>query len=880
MVTLTINGVPVTVESGTTVLAAAHQQGIYIPTLCYDKRLASYGGCGLCMVEAEVGGRNLTVLACLTAAEEGMAVSTQTPQLAEGRRMQLMLLLRSHPPLCPTCDSAGDCRLQRLVHDHQIPELPFSREERKFHVDNDSHLIRFDMNVCIKCGMCVRICNEVQGENELSLIKRGVASEVSTDFDRPLNCDFCGQCVQICPVGAISSKWLVGTGREFELDRTETVCSFCSLGCTLTLRRKQQKVVYATSPLESHNEGNLCVKGRYGWPYVYSIERLRSPLIRKQGALEEVGWDEALRFVAQRFTQIQEKAGSSSLAALGSARLTNEEAYLFNRFVRTVLGTPHIDHGGGYAYRALVDGLAPVLGYPAGTNSIREIRNSEVILLLGADLTESHPVAKNEVIIATGPAKRGRVLVVDSVRTKLCERPGIHLLVSPGTEHLVAFAMLRDIINRGLFNWEQVQTIVQGFDDLVDSLEEYRPAVVARLTGTDPGMIRQAALEYATARTATVILTAGMNRMGNQVALAQAAVDMALITGRIGKAFCGVHVLGEKANSQGAIDMGLVPEFLPGFHSITDEQARHKFEAAWGSVVPKDKGLDAYSILRKAADKQIHGLYVVGENPLETYPDRPLVERALSSLEFPVVQDLFLTSTAQMADAVLPVASFAEKTGTFTSAERRVQCLRPILPRSGRKSDLEIFQTLAGLMGKPFANYDGPEQVMDEIASLVEVYAGISHHRLHENGIQWPCGDTQDPGSEVLYQAGFMGGKARLAPAPPIAKPLSDGLPMRVIPGVLKFHSGSFSQWSKPLMAISPEGWGEMNANDMLAMGMAQGDVARVTSGSGNSFVVKVKESSRAVEGSLIIPQHFGSLKLNSITTWDHPFVKVLAEKV
>ncbi len=437
------------------------------------------------MVEVTQRGRTRTMPACFNPVRDGMQVVTQSPKLAKSRRMQLMLLLRSHPLLCPSCDACGDCQLQNLVHEYEILELPFPRESRYFHVDNESQFIRFNMNLCIKCGMCVRICDEIQGQNELSFIKRGMECEVSTDFGRPLDCEFCGQCASICPVGAISSKWLVGTGREFELKKTDTICSFCSLGCTLTLGEKNKKVVYVTSPADSPNEGNLCVKGRYGWPYVYSTERLSKPLIRKGDSLQEVGWDEALSFVADGFKQIKDSSGPSSLAALGSSRLTNEEAYVFNRFVRTVLGTPHLDHAGGFGYRALVDGVEPIMGYPAGTNSIREIRNAKVILLLGADLTETHPVAKNEVIVATG-RNRAKAIVVDATRTKLTDRLGSLWLQAPlGFEHLIVNAMLKWVIDEGCYDKEALNLRVEGLDDLVKSLQDYTADKVAQLTGVE-----------------------------------------------------------------------------------------------------------------------------------------------------------------------------------------------------------------------------------------------------------------------------------------------------------------------------------------------------------------------------------------------------------
>ncbi len=880
MVTLTIDGVEVSVERGTTILEAAEQAGIRIPTLCHDKRLIPYGSCRLCMVEVTARGRTRTMPACFNPARDGMEVATQTEKLNSSRRMQLMLLLRSHPLLCPSCDAAGDCRLQDLVHEYEVGAPPFARESRYFHVDNESHFIRHNMNLCIRCGMCVRICDEVQGQRELSFIKRGMESEVSTDFGRPLDCEFCGQCASVCPVGAISSKWLVGTGRQFELKKTDTTCAFCSLGCTLTLGEKNDKIVYVDSPHASPNEGNLCVKGRYGWPYVYAEQRLSKPLIRKNGSLQEVDWNEALSFVAEGLMKVKTASGGTSLAGLGSARLTNEEAYVFNRFVRTVMETPNLDHGGGQAYKPLTGAFGPILGYPAGTNSVRELRDADVILLFGADITETHPVAKNEVIIANG-RKKSRPIVVDSMQTKLTERMGsLFLQVPPGTEYVIANAMLKWIVDQDLVDKKALDLRAEGFDELVASLADYTVENAARVTGVTADLITQAAKAYAEAANAAIVLTSGLNRPAETVELAQAAINLALVTGRVGKRSCGVHFLGEKANSQGAVDMGLSPDLLPGFNRMDDEAAREKIAKLWDAPLPEGKGLSAREMLAKAESGDIRGLYVVGENPLESYPGRAQVEKALTSLEFLVVQDMFMTSTAKLAHAVLPVASFAEKSGTYTSTDRRVQRLTPALKNTAVKSDLEIFTALAAMMGKPSLTYAGPERVMEEIAGLVEVYAGITYGRLGTRGLVWPCVDAEDPGKELLYEGGFPGGKARLAPAPPLKELSGDGLPMYLIPAILKFHSGSMSEHSASLLEVCPAGSAEMNFKDLKALGLKDGDTVTITSGNGASMQVKAKWSRRAVEGSVIVPYHFSALKLNTFTEWDQPVVKVKVEKV
>jgi formate dehydrogenase alpha subunit len=671
----------------------------------------------------------------------------------------------------------------------------------------------------------------------------------------------------------------VGTGREFELKKTLTTCSFCSLGCSLTLGEKDGKVVYVTSPANSPNEANLCVKGRYGWPYIYSEKRLTRPMIQKGGSLVEVDWNEGLGFVAQRFNEIKMASGSASLAALGSARLTNEEAYVFNRFVRTVLETPHLDHAGGFAYRPLTDGIGRALGYPASANSVREIRKADVILLFGADLTESHPVAKNEVIVAHA-RNRAKVIVVDSLKTKLTDCSGsIFLPVPPDNEYLVANAMLKWVIDQGLYDRKALDLQADGFDELSTSLSEYTPENVAKLTRLNPNLIVTAAKAYCEATNATIIVTTGMNRSANSVELAQAAANLALVTGRAGKRFSGIHVFGEKTNSQGALDMGLGPDLLPGFKRMEDKSDRAIFAAAWDAPIPETRGLDARGILVAAEKGEIKGLYVVGENPVETYPDRNHVEKALANLEFLVVQDMFLTSTARMAHAVIPVAAFSEKAGTYTSADRRVQRLGPSTKKPVTKSDLEVFIALAAVMGKPSMTYAGPQPVMEEIAELVDVYRGISYNRLGDQGLVWPCVDPQDPGKEILYEGGFPGGKAHLIPAPPLSWPGEEPHRLGLIPGVLKFHSGSMSQESFSLLEVCPEGFAEMSRRDLELVGARDGDTVKLTIADGSSIHVKAKRSWRAVEGTVIVPYHFSDVKLNRLIRWDQPVASVRVEK-
>jgi predicted molibdopterin-dependent oxidoreductase YjgC len=646
----------------------------------------------------------------------------------------------------------------------------------------------------------------------------------------------------------------------------------------LTLGEKDGKTVYVTSSEDSANEGNLCVKGRYGWPFAYSESRLTKPLVRKNGSLVETTWDEAIQTVAEKFGAIKKSSGPDSLAALGSQRLTNEEAFVFNRLVRTVFGTNNLDHAGGYAYRSVTDGLAPMLGYAASTNQIREIRDAKAVLLLGADLTETHPIAKNEINLASA-RKKAKVIVVDSIRTKLSYREGFFLSVPPGSEDLIVNSMLKFIIDGGLLDRASVDLRSEGFEELLASLKDYTPENVAAVLGLDANLIKAAATAYAKAETGVIILSEGLNRYHDNSPLSKAAVNLALVTGHIGKESCGVYVFGEKANAQGALDMGLTPELLPGYHSVRDEAARTKFEALWNGQIPASPGMSAQDIFKGAENGSVKGLYVVGENPVDTYPNRQQVENALGKLDFLVVQDMFLSSTANMADVVLPVSAPYEKTGTFTSSERRIQKLNPSSKPIQGKPDLEIFMSLAAGMGKPELSYAGYSEVMSEIAGVVPMYSGVSYEKIGDKGLVWPCLDIEDSGTPILYEGGFPIGKARLAAAKPIGTVSRSSGSFKLIPCVLKFHSGSFSEWSPSLMEVCPPGFAEMSRVDMTDLGLNDGDTIKIIGNNGQAISLKANESRRALQGMVLVPYHFSKNKLNSFTDWGSTEIVIQVEK-
>jgi predicted molibdopterin-dependent oxidoreductase YjgC len=632
------------------------------------------------------------------------------------------------------------------------------------------------------------------------------------------------------------------------------------------------------SHADAPNEGSLCVKGRYGWTYAYSEGRLDTPLVKKDGVLSEATWEEALSAAAEGLAKAKKAHGSQAIAALGSARLTNEEAFVFNRLVKSVLGSANLDHAAGISYASAIDGLASVLGYPSSTNSIREIREASVILLAGADLTESHPVAKNEVIMATG-RKRAKVIVIDSIKTKLTERGGFFIPAPAGFESAVIFSMIKVIIDEGLYDDKNVAAKAEGFEALTASLKDYHPDRVASELGIDSELIKEAARAYAKAPTAMTLLSEGLYRVIPGDENARAAATLAVLTGHIGKPSCGVMVLGEKANSQGAIDMGLTPRHLPGLGLLEDEASRKKFETLWKTKLPASAGLNSADILKGAEAGSIKALYIVGENPVDGYPDRIQTEKALKAAEFVVVQDMFFTSTAKMADVVLPACSAFEKEGTFTSAERRIQKVNPSTKEKLGRSDLEIFQELASRMGPTGFSYSSPKDVMAEISGSVESYSGVSYENTGINGIVWPCKNPGDKSCEVLYSDGFTAGKAKFAVAGPLNANTDSSGQFSIVPVVSKFHSGSMSVWSPSLMEVSPEAMAEMCSADMKKLALEEGNTVTLTDQYGVGLKLKVKWSRRSLPGQIVVPYHFPSLKLNSLVKWNEPLVKVKVEK-
>ena len=885
MVTLTIDDLEVTVPEGTTILDAAEKVGIKIPTLCHDKRLIPFGSCRICVVQVK-GRRGKLIPSCFNPVRDGMEVLTSSPEVIEARKTQLQLVLLHHPLECPTCDQAGACALQDMVYEYGVAENPFrqvgaqegpSKFKEKLLIGS---MAVKERGRCILCGSCVRICEEIQGVKEMDFIGRGFMTKIGTDFDRDLDCEFCGQCVSICPVGALTTTLIKHKARHWELKKAMSVCAYCGCGCTILLGVKDNRVRTIVSDYGiGANEGNLCVKGRYGWEYIHSEERLEAPLVRKGGKLVECTWDVALQEITNAFKHIKKDHGPDTLAAIGSSRLTNEEGFLLQKLMRAAIGTNNVDTSGRYSYEGLTKGLKESLGYPAMTNSTREIRNADVILALRNDLRETHPLVKTEVIMALN-RNRAKLVTANSYETWLDEKAHLSIIYQPGTEVPLINGMIHVILEEGLEDKNFISSQTEGFEDLKKNSARYDTATVEKMTGVSKELIISSARMYAQGKQSTILISSGLCLRSDEVGLAQVAASLALITGNMGKESTGVNVLGEKNNSQGAIDMGLTPEYLPGYQSVTDRDARKRFELAWEVRLSSDPGLNALEILEEAEMGEIKALYLVGENPLVTYPDRNHTLNALEKVDFLVVQDLFLSETAKRAHVVLPAVSFAEKEGTFTSIERRVQRLhKAVDPQGKARSDFDIILSLSHHMDYEM-HYTLPAQVVQEISSLVPLYAGITYKRLDDKGLQWPCVSAEDPGNKLLYEDGFPMGKAKLIPAD--YEPLGNGkdkeFPMFLIMVQSLFHSGSFSLRAPGLNEICPEGFAELNEQDAERLKIASGDMVAIKSPKGE-IRVKSKITGRTPSGRVIIPYHFDQLMVNLLTDRKQPLTRIRVEK-
>jgi formate dehydrogenase alpha subunit len=876
MIELTIDGKKVQVEDNTTILEAARSLGIYIPTLCYHPKLGPFGACRICLVEIDPGNR--LVPACITKVMRNMAVSTQSKRALAARQTNLELLLARHPVDCLVCEKGGECELQQVCFKMGVAsgiDQPHNRLVEIFGVqpldisiDDTRTIIERDLNKCIMCKRCIRICHDVQALGAIQFSRRGFKMEMGTFFGREMDCEFCGQCVDICPVGAIINKMSKYRARVWQLNKVATVCSYCSVGCSLHLNVKDNQLVKVSAETGMGvNDGNLCYKGRYGQVFVNDPARLTTPLIRDQasGELKPASWDEALSLVASRLGAIKEKYGGQSIAGIGSARCTNEDNYLFQKFLRVVIGSNHIDNSGRFEHAASISVLNERLGWPAMSNSLADLNQAEVLLVIGLNPTETHPVLGIGIrrLIREG---KSQLILVEPRHTKLARQAKHWLPLKPDTDLALINGMLQVLISEGLVDKDFIQQHTQGLAKLVKSLKKYTPKYVAEATGLKPEQIVEAARLYGEARAACILYGMGVTQHPQAGQIIHGLVNLALASGNLGRPGGGLGPVRGQCNTQGVSDMGVLPDFLPGYQPVDDAQVRSKFEEAWGRPLSSEPGLTLSQMLPAIEQGQIHGLYIMGENRVLAGPNMRRTRELLSRLDFLVVQDLFLNETSGLAQVVLPGVSFAEKQGTYTNTERRVQLLRQALQPIGQSQPCwQIICQLSTRMGYDMA-YSSPAQIMEEIARLTPIYGGISYQRLERGGLQWPCPDAEHAGTPILYEQGFPRGRVdfRAVDYTDSPKLTSAAYPYLLVTGkwLFHYHSGELNQWSESLVGVPQSGLAELNPEDAAELGVNDGDWVTLESKWGQiSLQAQLNESSPS--GMVFVPVHFRQAAAN-----------------
>jgi formate dehydrogenase major subunit len=771
-VTLQIDGYSVTAPIGTSVMRAAAEHSINIPKLCATDSLEPFGSCRLCLVEIE--GRRGYPASCTTPVESGMVVRTQSPKLQEVRKGVMELYISDHPLDCLTCPANGNCELQDMAGVTGLREVRYGMDganHLKLEKDESNPYFTFDSSKCIVCNRCVRACEETQGTFALTISGRGFEARVSAGQDQSFmesECVSCGACVEACPTATLQEKSVIWLGQAEH--SVTTTCAYCGVGCSLKAEMKGNEVVRMVPAKDGKaNEGHACVKGRFAWGYATHKDRILKPMIRSRitDPWKEVSWDEALDYAASEFKRIQAKHGRDAIGGIVSSRCTNEEGYLVQKLVRAAFGNNNVDTCARVCHSPTGYGLKQTLGESAGTQTFKSVEKSDVILVIGANPTDGHPV------FASRMKKRlrqgAKLIVIDPRRIDLVKSPHVqadyHLQLRPGSNVAMVSALAHVIVTEGLFDEAFIaercdQRAFAQWREFV-AQPANSPEQMEAVTGVAAQLVRDAARLFATGGNGAIYYGLGVTEHAQGSTTVIGIANLAMATGNVGREGVGVNPLRGQNNVQGSCDIGSFPHELPGYRHVSDTTVRTAFEEAWGVALQSEPGLRIPNMFDAALDGSFLGLYCQGEDIVQSDPNTQHVTSALEAMECIVVQDIFLNETAKYAHVLLPGSSFLEKNGTFTNAERRISRVRKVMPPKAGYADWEVTVQLSNRLGYPM-NYKHPSEIMDEIARLTPTFSGVSYARLDQLGsIQWPCNDEAPEGTPTMHIDQFVRGKGR-----------------------------------------------------------------------------------------------------------------------
>lgn len=848
-VRLTIDGIPISVPKGTLVIEAARRVGVMIPHFCYHPKLKPDANCRMCLVEVEKMPKLQT--SCSTVATEGMAVRTATTVVHDAHKSVLEFILANHPLDCPVCDQGGKCDLQDFSHEYTATSR-FDETKRIFQKEYFSPLIETQMNRCVQCLRCVRYCDEVMDVKALAPIGRGTMTEIKSFGSHPLDCEFCGGCVQICPVGAITSRLSMYEYRPWMLKRADTICAFCGDGCQITVQTKDQELIEVNSAHGAgRNSGDLCARGFFGFHATSHPSRVTHPLIRRNGELVEATWEEALVFVAEQTNRLKSAHGPQAFGGLISGRCTNEELYLFQKFMRLTIGTNNLDSSARYGHVNGVQAMRLVQGTHRWTVTFEDIVEADVLLLVGTNITETNPITglkvkeavkKHEATLLTIEAIQPAVGTISNI-SNLSQQ---HFCVAPSQFGAAVLGLLKAVIENNHVD----SAVAQRAPDFVSAVSQLVQQLtwddLALNTGISSESFIHMAASVAGGRRVVVLAGQTLLRSQGSYGICLNLLDLLLLTGKLTARGCGFAPLAEENNDQGAIEMGAAPALLPGALDLTDQEARAQMARAWKEDLPQATGTTLIEMIDRAKAGTIKSLFVVGENPVGSLPPQTGVKEALGKLDLLVCQELFLTETATLAHVVLPAAPAMEKAGTFTNTEGHVQAVRPAIdPTGDSRPDWEILSALSVFIGVPL-EYGEAKEILKEIRAVIPGYGSLGPS---------PIPPSVDPAVVDRY---VHEGYRRDLPTRytlPARVAHQDGMVQLGLVQTL-FHSGKLSTYSKGLLQIEPSGFLQMSPPDAARCGISTGDRVRLANDRGE-FTTTVKVLDRVPEGLAWLSDHF-----------------------